>query len=101
MIKGFAGCLFAYIIKKGHNIYVLRPIYPDETNFYIFLVEMCFTALFMMINVHVKYEKLCIVKNTLLKNLLVVLSLYAIIGMIGKIDEACLNPVLGITVIVF
>lgn len=93
--------MFAYAVKKGHNIYSLKPMHPGDSAFYIFLVEMSFTSLFMIMIMHVKYDKIAVMKDGMLKNLTVVLSLYAIIGMIGKISEAGLNPTLGFTAITF
>lgn len=55
----------------------------------------------MTVIMHVKYSKIAIVKDGMLANLFVVISLFGIIGMIGKITEACLNPQLGIATITF
>lgn len=82
-------------------MFVLKPVHDSDGIFYVMLIEMFYTGIFMSIVMHVKYAKICLVETGMLKNLTVVIGLYGLICSVDKITEACFNPAFGLCAILF
>ena len=80
---------------------ILKPGDDNDSILWVFWVEFLFTTIFMTIIFHTKYTKLTVTYDTAIKNLIVVLSLFGIMGCIGDKTGACLNPSIGLPAVIY
>lgn len=89
---------FAYIIKDGKDIFMLRPGNQGDSSFYIFFIEAFYTAIFITLILHLKYMKVAPSSDSILGCICVAITLYCLIGLCGDVSKACFNPAVGISV---
>lgn len=97
----FLGIINAHLIKHGGNEFILHPPRDDDSWLYVLAIEFFFTAIFMTTIFHVKYSRISITKEGSMGAFIVCFSLYACIGLAAKVSDACFNPAIGFTVVIF
>jgi glycerol uptake facilitator-like aquaporin len=101
LLGSYLGLLFGYMINGDNNTYILKPGHIDNYVSYVMFVEMVFTTLFLSSIMHIKYLEISINEDPILGLLTVAICLYGVIGMCGRISDACLNPTLGFAAVTF
>jgi glycerol uptake facilitator-like aquaporin len=67
----------------------------------VYLIESIFTILFVGVVLQTKYEKTTPTKDGFVAAITIVLTLLALIGMVGGDSGGCFNPTIGLTVSTF
>ena len=67
----------------------------------MYIIEAIFTILFVGVIVHTKYAKTAPTNDAFIGTITIVLTLLALIGMVGSDSGGCFNPTIGLTVSTF
>lgn len=101
ILGAYTGIGIACGLQQKYDTFILKPEDSQLPLWHVYIIEAIFTILFVGVIVHTKYAKTAPTNDSFVGAITVVLTLLALIGMVGSDSGGCFNPTIGLTVSTF